>query len=226
DLKVIEFLLHQGIDSSLKDPIVQSNLGDNFVDSMPEMFTDEHAIDYSSPSIFDEYDDHFLEVESDAENVYNNPFDSKGVKIKESKLLIDKLDLPCDFLPSEYDSFISQDFSRVDALPSTKNEDKLFNPSILSQENPFEIITHVVQDKKLAHLMLLWCLRILILLFMNLFYSKKFPGNGYDKKGTNSKQNRTKPSTKQKAWKSQQSEVNKKLNPTKLKPKKSKSQEK
>nr|GFC54261.1 reverse transcriptase domain-containing protein [Tanacetum cinerariifolium] len=73
-----------------------------------------------------------------------------GVKIKESKLLIDKLDLPCDFLPSEYDSFISQDFSRVDDLPSTNNEDKLFNPSILSQENPFEIITHVVQDKKLA----------------------------------------------------------------------------
>nr|GEV48490.1 hypothetical protein [Tanacetum cinerariifolium] len=35
-------------------------------------------------------------------------------------------------------------------------------------------------------------------------------GNGYDKKGTKSKQNRTKPSTKRKAWKSQQSEVNKK----------------
>nr|GEZ99505.1 hypothetical protein [Tanacetum cinerariifolium] len=33
-------------------------------------------------------------VESDAENVYDDPFDSKGEKIKESKLLIDKLDLP------------------------------------------------------------------------------------------------------------------------------------
>nr|GEX22990.1 DNA-directed DNA polymerase [Tanacetum cinerariifolium] len=128
-----------------------ANPADNFVDFMPEMFIDEHAPDYSSPLIFDEYDDDFLEVKSDTENVYDDPFDSKGEKIKESKLLIDELDLPCDFLPSsEYDSFISQDFSRVDAKPSTNNEDKVFNPSIPSQENPFEIITHVVQDKKVA----------------------------------------------------------------------------
>nr|GEV83681.1 reverse transcriptase domain-containing protein [Tanacetum cinerariifolium] len=63
DLKEIEFLLYQDIDSSLKDLIDQSNLAnpaDNFVDSMPEMFTDEHALDYSSPSIFDEYDDDFF----------------------------------------------------------------------------------------------------------------------------------------------------------------------
>nr|GEV39985.1 reverse transcriptase domain-containing protein [Tanacetum cinerariifolium] len=108
------------------------------------MFTDEHALDYSSPSIFDEYDDDFLEIESDAENVYDDPFDSKGEKIKESKLLIDELDLPCDFLPFEYNSFISKDFSWVDALPSTNNEDKIFNPGILIQEKSFEIITRVV----------------------------------------------------------------------------------
>nr|GEW68785.1 reverse transcriptase domain-containing protein [Tanacetum cinerariifolium] len=153
DLKEIEFLLHQDIDYSLKDSIDQSNLAnpaDNFVDSIPEMFTDEHALDYSSPLIFGEYDDDFLEVESDTENVYDDPFDSKGEKIKEFKLLIDELDLPCDFLPpSEYDSFISEDFSRVDSLPSTNNEDKVFNPGILSQEKPFEIITRVVQDKKM-----------------------------------------------------------------------------
>nr|GEX31361.1 reverse transcriptase domain-containing protein [Tanacetum cinerariifolium] len=151
--KDLHLPLHD-IYSSLKDSIDQSNLAnpaDNFVDSMPEMFTDEHALDYSSPSIFDEYDDDFLEVESDTENDYDDPFDSKGEKIKESKLLIDELDLPCDFLlPFEYDSFISQDFSRVDALPSTNNEDKVFNPGILIQEKPFEIITRVVQDKKLA----------------------------------------------------------------------------
>nr|GEU45188.1 hypothetical protein [Tanacetum cinerariifolium] len=127
------------------------NPADNFVDSMPEMFTDEHALDYSSPLIFDEYDDDFLEVESDTEKVYDDPFDSKGEKIKESKLLIDELDLPCEFLShSEYDTFNSQDFSRVDALPSTNNEDKVFNLDILIQEKPFEIITHVVQDKNLA----------------------------------------------------------------------------
>nr|GEY20722.1 reverse transcriptase domain-containing protein [Tanacetum cinerariifolium] len=139
--------------SSLKDSIDQknrANLADIFVDSIPEMFTDEHTIDYSSPSILDVYDDDFLEVESDAGNVYDDPFNSQGGKIKDSKLLIDGLDLPCDFHPpSEYDSFISKDFSRVDALPSTNNEDKIFNPGILIQEKPVEIITRVVQDKKL-----------------------------------------------------------------------------
>nr|GEX17868.1 hypothetical protein [Tanacetum cinerariifolium] len=69
-----------------------------------------------------------LKVESDAENVYDDPFDFKGEKIKESKLLIDELDIPCDFPPFEYDTFISQDFSRVDALPSNNNEDKDFDP--------------------------------------------------------------------------------------------------
>nr|GEU90626.1 reverse transcriptase domain-containing protein [Tanacetum cinerariifolium] len=156
DLKEIEYLLHhdpiKDIDSSLKDLIDQSNvsdLNDNLVDSMPEMFIDEHALDYSSPSLFDEYDDDLFEVESDTKKFYDDPFDSKGEKIKESKLLMDELDLPCDFLfPSEYDLFISEDFSKVDALPSTNNEDKVFNRDILIQENLFKVITHVAPEKK------------------------------------------------------------------------------
>nr|GEX68848.1 reverse transcriptase domain-containing protein [Tanacetum cinerariifolium] len=156
-LSEIEYMLHHDptkyIDSSLKDSIDKNNLAnldDDFVDSMLEMFTDEHALDYSSPLILDEYDDDFLEVKSDTKNVYDDPFDSKGEKIKESKLLIDELDLPCDFFPSKYDSILSKDFSRVNAKPSTKNEDKVFNLGILIQENLFEIITRAVQDKKLA----------------------------------------------------------------------------
>nr|GEZ85870.1 hypothetical protein [Tanacetum cinerariifolium] len=150
DFKEIEYLLHH---DPIKDSIDQSNLADldnNLVDSMPEMFPDEHALNYSFPSIFDEYDDDFFKVKSDTKNVYDDPFDSKGEKIKESKLLIDELDLPCDFFPFEYDSFLSEDFSRVDAKPSTINEDKVSNPCILIQENPFKIITPIVQDKKLA----------------------------------------------------------------------------
>nr|GEU30267.1 hypothetical protein [Tanacetum cinerariifolium] len=111
DLREIEFLLYQGKDSGLKDSIDQTdlaNLDDYFVDPTPEMFTDEHVPDYLVPLRFDVYDDDFLEDESDADNFYDDPFDSKGEKIKESKLLIDELDLPCDFLPySEYDSFAS-----------------------------------------------------------------------------------------------------------------------
>nr|GEW90818.1 retrovirus-related Pol polyprotein from transposon 412 family [Tanacetum cinerariifolium] len=130
DLKEIEYLLHhdpsRDIGSILKDLIVQSNLADlnnNLVDSMLEMFTDEHALDYSSPPLYDEYDD--FEVESATEYVSDDPFDFKGEKIKEFKLLIDELDLPNDFLPSsEYDSFFSKDFSKVDDLPLTNNEDK------------------------------------------------------------------------------------------------------
>nr|GEV73911.1 reverse transcriptase domain-containing protein [Tanacetum cinerariifolium] len=114
DLKEIEYRLHhdpiKDINSILKDSIDQNNLADlndNFINSMPEMYIDEHALDYSSPLLFDEYDDLF-EVESDVENVYDDPFDSKGEKIKESKLLIDELDLPCDFLPPyEYESILS-----------------------------------------------------------------------------------------------------------------------
>nr|GEU91964.1 hypothetical protein [Tanacetum cinerariifolium] len=161
NLKVIEYMLYhdpiKDIDSILKDSIDQSNLADlndNLVDSMPEMFTDEHALDYSSPPLYDEYDDDLFDVEFDTEYVYDDPFDSKGKKIKEFKLLIDELDLPSDFLPFfEYDSFLSKAFFEVDTLALTNNEDKVFNPGILIQENLFEIITHVApkkNEKKLA----------------------------------------------------------------------------
>nr|GEW22521.1 reverse transcriptase domain-containing protein [Tanacetum cinerariifolium] len=125
NLKEIEYLLHhdpiKDLDSSLKDSIDQSNLADlhnNLIDSMPEMFPDKHALNYSFPLIFNEYDDDFFKVKFNTKNVYDDPFDTKGENIKESKLLSDERDLPCDFLPStEYDSFISEDFSWVDAFP-------------------------------------------------------------------------------------------------------------
>nr|GEZ48077.1 reverse transcriptase domain-containing protein [Tanacetum cinerariifolium] len=87
-------------------------------------------------------------IESDA-NFDDDSFDSEGKKIKEAELLIDQLNLPCDIL-SEYDSFNSQDFSRDDVLPSPDNEDKVFNPGILSHEKSVKIITRVTQEKKLA----------------------------------------------------------------------------
>nr|GEW43591.1 hypothetical protein [Tanacetum cinerariifolium] len=141
------------MDSILEDSIDENNLSDlndNLVDTMPEMFIDEHALDDSSPSLYDEYYDDLFEVKSGTEYVDDDPFDSKGEKIKESKLLIDELDLPrsSEFLPSpEYESFLFEDFSKVDALPLTKNEDKVFNLGILIQENPFEVITRVAPDK-------------------------------------------------------------------------------
>nr|GEV93130.1 reverse transcriptase domain-containing protein [Tanacetum cinerariifolium] len=58
------------------------------------------------------------------------------------------------FLPSlEYDSFLFENFFEVDALPSTYNEDKVFNPGILIQDNLSEVITRTTPDnnvKKIA----------------------------------------------------------------------------
>nr|GEY20073.1 reverse transcriptase domain-containing protein [Tanacetum cinerariifolium] len=123
DLREIEFLLYQGEDSDLKDSIDQmdlANFDDYFVDLTPEMFTDEHAPDYSFPSRFDVYLDDFLEIKSDADNFYDDPFDSKGEKIKED-----------------------------DDLPSPDNEDKVFNSGNLIHEKLVTIITRVAQEKKL-----------------------------------------------------------------------------
>nr|GEV00904.1 reverse transcriptase domain-containing protein [Tanacetum cinerariifolium] len=124
-LKEIEYLLNndpiKDMDSILEDSVDEDNLADlndNIVDTKLEMFIDEHALDYSSPLLYDEYDDDLFEVESS------------------------------DFLPSpEYDSFLFEDFFEVDALPLTNNEDKVFNLGILIHENLFEVITRVTPDK-------------------------------------------------------------------------------
>nr|GFA74343.1 hypothetical protein [Tanacetum cinerariifolium] len=74
------------------------------------------------------------------------PFSSEN---EEKVFKLDQLDLPCDIL-SEYDSFNSQNFSRDYVLPSPDNEDKVFNPGILSREKSVKIITRVTQEKKRA----------------------------------------------------------------------------
>nr|GEY76332.1 hypothetical protein [Tanacetum cinerariifolium] len=101
DLREIEYFLNHDptkeMDSILEDSSNESNLynpNNNHVDTIPEMFTNEHALDYSSPPIYDEYDDDLFELESETNDAYNDTFNSNGEKIKESKLLIDELDLP------------------------------------------------------------------------------------------------------------------------------------
>nr|GEV01672.1 hypothetical protein [Tanacetum cinerariifolium] len=157
DLREIEYLLNHDptkkMDSILKDLVDECNLADpnnDLVDTIPKMFTDEHTPDYSSPPLYDDVDDDLVEVESDNDDVYDDPFDSKEDKIKESKLLIDEIDpsRSSNFLPSpECNSVLYEDFSEVDALPSTNNEDKVFNPGILIHENLFEVAIRVAPDK-------------------------------------------------------------------------------
>ncbi|GJX97617.1 reverse transcriptase domain-containing protein [Tanacetum coccineum] len=158
DLREIEYLLNNDptkeMDSILEDSVDEGNLADpnnNLVDTIPKMFTNEHTLNYSSPQLYDDVDDDLVELESDNDDVYDDLFDSKEDKIKESKLLIDELDPPrsIDFLPSpECDSVFYEDFSEVDTLTSTDNEDKVFNPGILIHENLFEVTIRVTNCAK------------------------------------------------------------------------------
>nr|GEV67597.1 reverse transcriptase domain-containing protein [Tanacetum cinerariifolium] len=108
----------------------------DFLNSLLEKFTDELALITYPP----EYDDNLqFDIESDLKEIDFLLYQDKDSILKDS---IDQKDLA-----NLADIF---DFSRVDALPSTNNEDKVFNPGILIQEKPVKIITRVVQDMKLA----------------------------------------------------------------------------
>ncbi|GKD38611.1 hypothetical protein Tco_1258818 [Tanacetum coccineum] len=129
-LREIEYLLNhdpiEEMDSILEDSVDKNSPDDN-LDTISEMFTDEHALDYSSPPLWDDYDDELFDLETVNDNTYYDPFDSKEEKIKDSKILIDELDPPrsSDFLLFlECDSVFYEDFFKVDALPLTNNEDK------------------------------------------------------------------------------------------------------
>ncbi|GJU04543.1 reverse transcriptase domain-containing protein [Tanacetum coccineum] len=154
DLREIEYFLnHDPIkekESILEDSIDEYSPNDDLVDTIPEMFADELALDYSSPPLWDDYDDELFDLETVNDDTYDDPFYSKEEKIKDSKILIDELDPPgsSDFLPSpECDLVFYEDFSEVDALSSTNNEDKVFNPGILIHKSHFEVTNCATPDK-------------------------------------------------------------------------------
>nr|GEV49023.1 hypothetical protein [Tanacetum cinerariifolium] len=157
DLREIEYFLNHDptkeMDFILEDSVDECNFVDpnnDLVDTILEMFTDEHAIDYPSLPLYDDVDDDLVKLESDNDDVYDDPFNSKEDKIKQSKLLIDELDpfRSSDFLPSpECNSVLYKTFFEVDALPLTNNEDKVFNPGILIHESLFEVTIRVTPDK-------------------------------------------------------------------------------
>ncbi|GKF44607.1 hypothetical protein Tco_0131159 [Tanacetum coccineum] len=123
DLREIEYLLNHDptkeMDSILEDSVDEGNLTDpnnDLVDTIPEIFTDEHTLDYSFPPLYDDVNDDLVELESDNDDVYDDPFDLKEDKIKESKLLIDELDPPRSsdfFLPPSLTRFSMSIFPRL-----------------------------------------------------------------------------------------------------------------
>ncbi|GJV82089.1 hypothetical protein Tco_1517959 [Tanacetum coccineum] len=92
DLLELEYLLNhdpiKDMDSILEDSVDENSLDDNLVDTISEMFTDEHALDYSSPPLWDDYDDNLFDHETVNDDTYDDPFDFKKEKIKDSKILI------------------------------------------------------------------------------------------------------------------------------------------
>nr|GEU33697.1 reverse transcriptase domain-containing protein [Tanacetum cinerariifolium] len=164
DLREKEYLLNHDptkeMDFILEDSVNEDNLTDpkvNLIDTIPEMFTDEHTLDYSSPPLYDEYDDDLFELESDNDDAYNDPFESKEEKIKESKLLIDELDLPrsitpdknvkkisssnaslilVDFDPPHYELHLHKEVlgSKTLLSFSFENKEKDFKPGILTSK--------------------------------------------------------------------------------------------
>ncbi|GKE34193.1 reverse transcriptase domain-containing protein [Tanacetum coccineum] len=134
DLREIEYLLNHDpikeMDYILEDSVDEGNLADDLVDTIPEMFTDEHTLDYSSPPLYDDVDDDLVELESDNDYVYDDPFDSKEDKIKESKLLIDELDplRSSDFLPSQFTIRVTNCAKNVKKTTNASLIFKDFNP--------------------------------------------------------------------------------------------------
>nr|GFA84014.1 hypothetical protein [Tanacetum cinerariifolium] len=76
DLREIEYLLNHDptkeMDSILEDLVDEGNPADpnnDLVDTIPEMFTDEHTLDYLSSPLYDDVDDDLVELESDNDDV-------------------------------------------------------------------------------------------------------------------------------------------------------------
>ncbi|GKE97033.1 hypothetical protein Tco_1581888, partial [Tanacetum coccineum] len=163
DLREIEYLLNHDpikeMDSILEDSVDENSLDNNLVDTISEMFTDEHALDYSSPPLWDDYDDNLFDLETVNDDTYDDPFDSKKEKIKDSKILINELDPPRSITNHatmkknvqkiSNASLILDDFNRsLYELPfhkevpglgillsfSSENEEKVFNPGILTSK--------------------------------------------------------------------------------------------
>ncbi|GKB21413.1 hypothetical protein Tco_0855336 [Tanacetum coccineum] len=139
-IREIEYLLNC-------DPLAEYSPNNKLIYTIPEMFTNEHTLDYSYPPRYNDDDDDLFDLKTNNDEwgkiLYDDPFDSKENKIKDSKLLVDELNSPesSSFLPYslECDSVLYEDFFEVDTLTATDNEDKVFNPGILVHENLYEV---------------------------------------------------------------------------------------
>nr|GFA44514.1 reverse transcriptase domain-containing protein [Tanacetum cinerariifolium] len=136
DLKKIEFLLYQGKDSSLKDSSSQTNLAnlvDYFVDPIPEMFTEEHALDYSSPPRCDKVFNPGILIHEKSVTIITRVAREKKLAISYASLVFK------DFEPSFCAPLFFKDVpkSRMLIPFSTENKEKVFKPGIHTSGKDF-----------------------------------------------------------------------------------------
>nr|GEW91885.1 hypothetical protein [Tanacetum cinerariifolium] len=140
---------------------------------------------------------------------------------KEQLLVLKQAKLDLLTMYNLHNSFEAEDFTLpnhdTDEVPSNKSQRNTTNPSAVVFDSPAPnydsadessvCSTPFLPLKKLDDAELGSGPKTVksILKSKSMFKAKTLKGNGYDKKGTKSKQNRTKPSTKQKTWKCQQS---------------------
>nr|GEV83168.1 hypothetical protein [Tanacetum cinerariifolium] len=147
DLKEIEYLLNhdpiKDMDSILEDSVDEDNLSDlndNLVDTMPEMFTEEHTLDYSSLPLYDEYDDDLLKL-SLTLNMFMmtllTPRERKSKNKNVKKLAISHASLILeDFDPPLYELPFFKEVPGAETLFlfSYENEEKVFKRGILTSK--------------------------------------------------------------------------------------------
>ncbi|GKF54345.1 hypothetical protein Tco_0161255, partial [Tanacetum coccineum] len=79
-----------------QSPLANYSLDNDLINTILEMFTDEHALDYSSPPLYDDidysspplwddYDHNLFDHETVNDDTYDDPFNFKEEKIKDSK---------------------------------------------------------------------------------------------------------------------------------------------
>ncbi|GJR89183.1 reverse transcriptase domain-containing protein [Tanacetum coccineum] len=166
DLSEIEYLLNHDptkeMDFILEDSVDEGNLANpnnDLVDNIPEMFTDEHTLDYSSPPLYDDVDDDLVELEYGNDDVDALPLTNNEDKVFNPGILIHENlfeitirvtpDKNVKKLSSSNASLILEDFNPpLYELPfhkevlgfetllsfSSKNEEKVFNPGILTSK--------------------------------------------------------------------------------------------
>ncbi|GJX61337.1 hypothetical protein Tco_0294237 [Tanacetum coccineum] len=85
--------------------------------------------------LWEEYDDELIDIETVNNNTYDDPFDSKEEKIKDSKILIDELDLPGS--RTRYTHSCITIMENTIRVTPDKNVKKLSNASLILEDfNP------------------------------------------------------------------------------------------